>query len=570
MFEAFRSIAPMVANAFRTGRVFRPQCRMTPALVDVLCEYDVKIPTQEGFHLTANVFRSKAAAAKGLPMSVVMCAHPYDNHKIAKLKGTPFGGAPQQYRIVPQYDRPAFSDITSWESPDPNFWVPNGYAVVNLNMPGFANSEGPASIFSNHQAKCYYEAIEWVAEQPWNDGAVGLNGVSYLAISQYHVAACRHYGGAPKALKAICPWEGLSDVYRDVVRPGGIADDGFGHFWWNTEVKPTLNVPVAELYETEGSQVTEWPDARPFFDDYWREKCPDLENITVPMLVCASFSDHGLHTVGSFRAFMRAASEHKWVYTHRNGKWDAFYSRDVQELTKRFFDRFVKGVNNGFEDTAPVRLEVRRSFDGIHEVRDEHEWPLARTDYRKLYLSAAGLTEEAPTAAKHTYSAKTGQLTFTHVFAEDTELTGHMALRAWVEARDANDLTLFLKVDKLDLAGTPVPFYGCVGHRKDGVTRGYLAVSRRQLDDASTPWWPVLAHRTDEPLQPGKIVPVDIALWPSSTFFAAGESLRLTVASRAIADHIPFRKRALGQGTCVLHSGGERASYLLIPRIPRP
>ena len=91
----------------------------------------------------------------------------------------------------------------------------SGYAVVNLNLPGYGGSGGPATVMSEHQAKCYYEAIEWIAQQPWCTGAVGLSGVSYLAISQFHVAACQHYGGPPPALKCIAPWEGLTDMYRD-------------------------------------------------------------------------------------------------------------------------------------------------------------------------------------------------------------------------------------------------------------------------------------------------------------------------------------------------------------------
>ena len=104
-------------------------------------------------------------------------------------------------------------------------------------------------------------------------------------------------------------------------------------------------------------------------------------------MVCASFSDHGLHTMGSFRAFEKAKSKHKWVYTHRTGKWVSYYSPQVQKMTKNFMDCFLKDdTSSGFLDTPPVRLEVRSSRDEIHEVRYEDEWPIARTQYTKLYL----------------------------------------------------------------------------------------------------------------------------------------------------------------------------------------
>ena len=85
------------------------------------------------------------------------------------------------------------------------------------------------------------EAIEWVAKQSWCNGNVGLNGVSFLAITQYHVAACQEYGGPPPSLKAISPWEGLTDVYRDIFCCGGVSEVGFPLFWWVTEVKPAIN-----------------------------------------------------------------------------------------------------------------------------------------------------------------------------------------------------------------------------------------------------------------------------------------------------------------------------------------
>ncbi|MEM9265662.1 MAG: CocE/NonD family hydrolase [Cyanobacteria bacterium P01_F01_bin.13] len=64
--------------------------------------------------------------------------------------------------------------------------------------------------------KCYYEVIEWVAQQPWCTGKVGLNGGSFLAITQYHVAACQACGSPPPSLCHISPWEGLTDRYQDL------------------------------------------------------------------------------------------------------------------------------------------------------------------------------------------------------------------------------------------------------------------------------------------------------------------------------------------------------------------
>lgn len=581
MLRTARAVWPLLKKAVLSGQLFRPPCELTQPNSDILCEYDAEVPIGEGVTLTANIFRSRKAQQDGVRAPVVMCAHPYNNRLIPALGTTPLAGPPKQYRVIPQVGRPRFSTLTSWEAPDPNFWVPAGYAVVDLNLPGYGKSTGPPTLFTDHQAKSYYEAIEWVARQTWCNGRVGLNGVSYLAISQYHVAACQHYGGPPPSLRCICPWEGLSDVYRELACVGGIEDLAFGPFWWALEVKPSLNASASDFIEHNGSLPIDFLKRHPFYDAFWREKTAKLEQITIPMLTCASFSDHAFHTEGSFRAFMKAKSKHKWVYTHRTGKWAAYYSPEVQQLTKDFMDCFLKDdTSSGFLERPPVRLEVRSSRDVIHEVRDEHEWPLQRTKYTKLYLSAAPrklvwLPPPTQQAARH--SAKGGRSSFVICFDRDMELTGYMKLRLWVEARAGpraashppDDMAIFIAVNKVDRDDRTVHFEGMAGNHADSVTRGYCRVSRRELDVAeSTEYHPVLTGTSHRPLTPNEIVPVEIALYPSSTFFAAGESLELIVASNEIIPSPPYIKDAsINRGTHLVHCGGEFDSHLMIPII---
>ena len=581
-----RNVAPVLGRALRRGQLWNPSCTVTPAHPDILCEYDVRIPVSDGFHVTADVFRSKAAAERGEPLPVVMCAHPYDNGLTPARGRTPLGGPPQQYRVIPQEGKPVFSELTSWEAPDPNFWVPSGYAVVNMNLPGFATSEGPPGLVTAAQGKAYYDAIEWVAAQPWCTGRVGLNGVSFLAISQYLVAACEAYGQAPPSLCCISPWEGVADIYRELLCPGGVREVGFPLFWWYSEVKPVVR-SVEALVEAEGSSPLEWHDVHPTFDAHMQAKVPHLEAITVPMLVCASFSDQGVHNPGSFTAFMRASSAQKWMYTHRSLKWDVYYGTEVQQLTKRFFDCFVAGTDDGFRDVPPVRLEVRESRDVIRAVRHEPAWPLPQTVYERLYLDAGERTlapEPPATPAEVVYPATDGRAVFRHRFDVDTELTGHMALRLWVEVRPRptvnaadlaqpdypDDLLLCVAIDKRDEAGRSVRFYGSVGNDADMVTRGFLAASSRALDEVySTPWRPVPALAGKEPLAPGEVVAVDVELYPSSTFFRAGSSIDLIVSPREIVPSPPFQKDlGANRGFHVIHTGGDRTSWLSVPRIP--
>jgi predicted acyl esterase len=149
-----------------------------------------------------------------------------------------------------------------------------------------------------------------------------------------------------------------------------------------------------------------------------------------------------------------------------------------------------------------------------------------------------------------------------------------MKVRLWAEARAEvegtacpDDMILCVFVDKRDRQGNSVRFNGSAGSSDDMVTRGYLRVSRRELDEErSSDWLPVLRGDTEHKLTNGEIVPVEIALCPSGTFFAAGESLRLIVAPSEVVRAPIFRKdTTLNVGKHVLHFGGQHDSYILLP-----
>ncbi|MFT4572492.1 MAG: putative acyl esterase [Hyphomicrobiaceae bacterium] len=578
---ALRAIIPILGRSIATGQLLRPSCELVPASPDVHCDYDVRIPISDGTYVTANIFRSRRAMDSGQTVPTIMSAHPYDASLLPARGRTPAGGPPQQYRLIPQARRPRFSELTSWEAPDPNFWTDAGYAVVNMNMPGYATSTGQPSILGENQTRAFYEAIEWVAAQPWSNGRVGLSGVSYLAISQYYVATCKHLGGPPPALRAISPWEGVADFYREFLNEGGITECGFPNFWWITEVKPAINGTAADLLAHDGTLPPRLILDHPDYDDFWKARAPQLEDITLPMLVCGSFADHGLHTEGSFNAFVRAQSKQKWLYTHRDLKWDAFYSDEALATMRSFFDCFLKkDGDQSMLERASVRLEVRSARELIHKVREEHEWPLARTVYRPLYLdlSQGRLSNSEQATTSHVaWNAQRGSGTaLTYVFEDATEWTGHMKLRLWVEVRALgnavpNDMAIFAALRKLDRRGNIVPFHGAGGNKFDAICHGQIAASCRKLDpEGSTPWRPQLLHNKKQLLEPGVAVVVEIPLPPSSTWFEAGEGVELVVAPTQIIRSPPFRKdSSRNAGIHVLHGGSEFDSHLLVPEIPQ-
>ncbi len=522
----------------------------------VAADLNVAVAMGDGTSLRVNVYRPPGAG----PFAVIMSAHPYGKDRLPTLRGRRSRFS-VQYRMLRQPAAVSFSTLTSWEAPDPAWWVAQGYAVINCDLRGAGTSDGVASLLSDQEAHDIYELIEWAGGQPWSTGSIGMLGVSYLAMSQFKVAALH-----PPGLKAICPWEGMTDIYRDLMRPGGLLEDGFSKVW-------TMGARRAARLSTDmGAEQRR----RPLRDDWWQSLVPDLAAIEVPMLICASFSDNNLHSRGSFRALEQVGSIDRFAYTHRGGKWVTFYSDPARQAQRDFFDRYLRG-HAAVNAPPRVRLEVREDRDRITEVRNETEWPLARTQWQPLHLGTdAVLTEDAPTACGQiTFRTRRRAAAFTYTMPADTELTGPMAARFWVSVDGTDDVDLYVGVEKW--RGTQyVGFEGSYGFGRDRITTGWQKVSLRQLNrETSTASEPVHTYLHPEPLAPGQIVPVDIALGPSATLFRAGESLRLIIAGRwtwprnPLTGQFPAHYHRGPNTQCTLHWGPDRPAQLLIPHIPR-
>jgi hypothetical protein len=248
-----------------------------------------------------------------------------------------------------------------------------------------------------------------------------------------------------------------------------------------------------------------------------------------------------------------------------------------RERRHTFFDHFLKGRRTALAAWPKVRLEIRERA-GVAEERAEAEWPLARTNYRPLWLDASAgalLQEQPPGESAASYDPAEGQAVFDFDFAADTELTGHMKLRLWVESDVGGDMDLFVAVQKLDRDGKIVGFCFYSFYEDGPVALGWLRTSHRSLDpDKSTPWQPFHSHDREEPLAPGEAVPVDIEIWPSATLFRAGETLRLIVSGKDIYAEglpgLPFARheRLRNRGLHLIRTGGRHDSHLLVPEIP--
>jgi len=148
----------------------------------MVIERDLAVPMRDGVLLFANLFRPAADGSYPVIMSVT----PYGKDKLPdrlatffmRLSGVKFG-------------KINCSRLTGFESPDPVYWVQQGYAVLQADVRGMHKSEGQAGVLRRQDAEDYYDLVEWAASQPWCTGRVGIVGVSYMAMSQWYEAALK-------------------------------------------------------------------------------------------------------------------------------------------------------------------------------------------------------------------------------------------------------------------------------------------------------------------------------------------------------------------------------------------
>jgi predicted acyl esterase len=509
----------------------------------IICEQDVEIVMRDGTKTYGDIYR------------------PADQTNIpCILSFSWFGKRPATEESDPEYQTigvpyGSYSRHIKFECADPEYWCHKGYAICNYDSRGLNNSEGNLEMQTQQDGIDAYDVIEWLAARPWCNGKIGMSGSSGPACAQYRAASVN-----PPHLACIAPWEGVVDTYRELICIGGIPECGFN---------PYL------VYSFYGKNYMEdyylMTKESPYFDEYWAEKVAKLENIDIPTYLTAGWNH--FHLRGSTNAYRQIKSKQKWIRIHRDFEWPDYYAHEnIADLTL-FFDRYLKGIRNGWESTPTVRMDVMDAYDFDYQSRrGEAAFPLARTEYKKLYLDAAkhSMGNELPVnSAKVIYDAKKGRTTFDIKFDEDTELTGYMKLHLWVEAEGKDDIDFFVAVQKLDQDGKFLPT-NVLGAPHPGSV-GRLRVSLRELDEKkSTDFQPYHTYNNPKKLKPGEIVPVDIEIWPLSRLWHKGEQLRIEVAGHFEREgwFEPFDYDTINEGKHIIHTGGKYDSFLQIPFIP--
>jgi uncharacterized protein len=564
-------------------------------------DWDVPIAMDDGLVLRADLFRPIAEGRH----PVILTYGPY-------AKGLSFQeGYPSAWRLLgtehPDAVAGSSNKYQCWELVDPEKWVPDGYACLRVDSRGAGRSPGHLDPWSPRETRDLYHCIEWAGVQPWSTGKVGLNGISYYAINQWHVAALQ-----PPHLAAMCAWEGAADFYRDMTHHGGILSTFMAN-WYDMQVKSVQhgvgergarNPNTGELAcgpETlsEAELVRNRADfgadilAHPLDDDYHRARSPDWEKVTAPLLSAASWGGQGLHPRGNYEGFLRAASKQKWLEVHGLEHWTHFYTDYGVKLQKRFFGHFLKGENTGWDRQPAVQLQVRHPGERF-VARREAEWPIARTEWTRLYLDmdSRTLTRDPlrSTGALAYDGLGEGASFLTPALREETEICGPAAAKLFVSSSTA-DADIFLVLRVLDPDGREVVFSGTVDPHTP-VGQGWLRASHRKLDPRlSLPYRPYHSHDERWPLTPGEVVELDIEIWPTGIVVPPGYRIGLTVRGTDyewdgpgvrlsnfknelrgcgpfLHDDARDRPPDVFGGDVTLHGGPGRESHLLLPVVP--
>ncbi|KAK9437266.1 hypothetical protein VB005_08252 [Metarhizium brunneum] len=557
------------------GHVLRPG--FGPFKVNVILEIDTPVIMRDGKKLYTNIYRPSRPDADKLPALIAWS--PY---------GKCAGGTSAQnydsmgpYRMGIPYQN--LSGYETFEGPNPADWSERGYVVVDPDARGACHSEGDINAWGPQEAIDIYDFIDWCSKQDWCDGSVVMFGNSWLAISQInHATRCRH-----PALKAIAPWEAMTDPYQQVCCRGGVSNE-------NDPFGKVIVQGFAGMSKAEDIWSNVGP--RPLYDDYWESKSIDVKKLDIPMYLTASYSSR-LHSWGSFTTFGKATSTNKWLRVHASQEWHDLYRKEAMDDLQRFYDCFAKGkVDNGWMETPRLRLSLIGMCGSIAPTINERpeagsSFPLSRTKSVKYFLDASTMelvAQQPEHQSRALYEAHsfTAQAVFTMKFSKYTELSGFPWVKLYMSCKEKDDMDVNVIIRKIGVSGEllehanypmPVPidkipdsnvakFQG-----PNGLLRASHRVSILPREHIDEP--PRYSHRFYEKVTPGSPVALEIPIWPIGMVFEQGEGLALVIAGHDLRlpeilnDGGDEEPRDSNVGRHEIYTGSQYDSFIIIPEI---
>jgi uncharacterized protein len=573
---------------------------------------DVKIPTQDGSYVLGDVFRPDKDGDFPVIMSCGVYGRAFHHHTVCNDADFERHEEDEERYFQGNSDGLIFENHESVNTAD---WVPHDYVVVRLDGPGTGKNPGKLAVWGYSTAQAYRDAIDWAGEQAWCNGNVGLWGLSYLAMTQHQVASLK-----PAHLKAMIAIGTDVDMYEEVVYTGGILNEEFFPFWFKTGAAPAncgqpdlvdfMSIVRNAPFKDSDPSAIFGPKSEVFMS-------PDMSGVDVPLwAVAVTTHPSHLHQLGSSEAYFATRTPHKKIDFWEDWFTKSYSAKSVAEH-RAFFDHWLKGVDNGIMATPPVRLEIRTGY-GSSYIQEEHEWPVARTQYERWYLDASPsdwkgdgwradfnrLSQSEPTLELQVeYSAdvpaeirtgppallrpvdvgitglhwRTGISFVSDPMVEDMVLAGYSKAKLWVSST-SSDMDLFLSLRVFDERDREVDYVGPVTMgfptKNYPLAKGWLKVSHRKIDPArSTDYTVKHTHlRADHaPLSSGEVVPVEVEIIPTAALIRKAHRIRLDIQ--------PFDGIAHGArhgydetyhegADNTIYTGPKRSSWIQLPIVP--
>lgn len=484
------------------------------------------------------------------------------------------------------------------------FWVPRGYTHVIANLRGTCGSGGTFTLFDAQERRDLYDVVEWIAQQDWCDGNVGMIGISYFAMSQLEAAVER-----PPHLKAIFPLAVTADLYEGASHHGllsssfvtpflamtGLTSERSDKLWRSRPVdlaRRVLNSPrIHKKFETSNGESALamlrqllrlphnphpwdelWLDAavrHPHRDEWWQKRnlLPLLKEIDIPVYLGCDWENVPLHLPSTFAAW-NALSDNACVRMGMLGKFGLTWPWESMHLEAlAWYDHWLKGRDTGILDGPPIRYFL----PGANEWRTAESWPPAAAPHRELALCADGdlREDEGQPGSREFMVLGSGlgrvkpsaidppsTLTWTGIpVSEVLDVVGDIELRL-VASATAIDTAWMVTLQDVAPDG-----------QTTDVTAGWLRASLREVDEAgSRPGAPALPCTNPQGIPVGQDVVYRIPLVPNARRFKKGHRIRLVLTSDDQDPSVPaimgFRHAAVGASSL---NTVRSSSRLLLP-----
>ncbi|KAI9689588.1 MAG: hypothetical protein M1822_010240 [Bathelium mastoideum] len=545
-----------------------------PLESDIRVDHDVEVIVRDGCRLYVDVYRPAQETEK-VPAVLGWSCYGKKYSALSMLPMTVWHCCVKREHL---------SGLEKFEGLDPLRWCPRGYAIVSVDTRGTGNSDGQIPIMGSQDAEDGYDVVEAVAKMDWCNGNVGMAGNSALAISQWFTAALQ-----PPSLKAIAPWEGAGDLFREQFCRGGVFS--MSNFDLITEkiIKGNSGVEdFAEMYRRS-----------PVANQYWNDKRADMTKIKCPAFITGS-DISSIHTMGAVRGYMEIPHDRKWIRWSSAQEWFELYmDSHLDDELRLFFDRYLKGIDNEWEKTPKVRWAALQFGDtpDIHDI-NAADFPFPDTDYREFFLGDGTLESEPPKGASvASYNSEnfTDFASFDFTFPSASRLIGLPKAILYMSCADRDDMCVYVILRKKDkngdvldhlnfpisaipyksIADIPTNERASLNLHQGSV--GVLRASHRAIDPKKSihPQFPFHPHEVEEKIPPGEVVRLEIGIWAMGVDFEAGESLSLRVGGQfpSIAEYKSFSaprpEHEKNKGVHKIHCGPMHPSSLILPFVSK-